>query len=115
MVVCRQCGKELTNPYSTDICLDCSRENVKKIFNEYPEVKQAFKESIDELKKPENMKTVTDALKIRASLLKKPYLPGNILCCIRLNGLAKLHMKLAWNNCLPVWPSAVLFQQHRIL
>ena len=48
MVVCRQCGKELTNPYSTDICLDCSRENVKKIFKEYPEVKQAFKESIDD-------------------------------------------------------------------
>ena len=48
MVVCRQCGKEWTNPYSTDICLDCSRENVKKIFKEYPEVKQAFKESIDD-------------------------------------------------------------------
>ena len=48
MVICRQCGKELTNPYSTDICLDCSRENVKKIFKEYPEVKQAFKESIDD-------------------------------------------------------------------
>ena len=56
MVICRQCGKELTNPYSTDICLDCSRENVKKIFKEYPELKQAFKESIDELKKPENRK-----------------------------------------------------------
>ena len=60
MVVCRQCGKELTNPYSTDICLDCSKENVKKIFNEHPEVKQAFKESIDELKKPENRKRMVD-------------------------------------------------------
>ena len=60
MVVCRQCGKELTNPYSTDICLDCSRENVKKIFKEYPEIKQAFKESIDELKKPENRKRMVD-------------------------------------------------------
>ena len=60
MAICRQCGKELTNPYSTDICLDCSRENVKKIFKEYPEVKQAFKESIDELKKPENMKRMVD-------------------------------------------------------
>ena len=47
MVICRQCGKELTNPYSTDICLDCSKENVKKIFNEHPEIKQAYKESID--------------------------------------------------------------------
>ena len=60
MVICRQCGKELTNPYSTDICLDCSRENVQKIFKEYPEVKQAFKESIDELKKPENRKRMVD-------------------------------------------------------
>ena len=60
MAICRQCGKELTNPYSTDICLDCSRENVKKIFKEYPEVKQVFKESIDELKKPENMKRMVD-------------------------------------------------------
>lgn len=60
MVICRQCGKELTNPYSTDICLDCSRENVKKIFKENPELKQAFKKSIDELKKPENMKRMVD-------------------------------------------------------
>ena len=60
MAICRQCGKELPNTYSTDICLDCSRENVKKIFKECPEVKQAFKESIDELKKPENMKRMVD-------------------------------------------------------
>lgn len=60
MKKCRQCGKELTNPYSTDICLDCSRENVKKIFKENPELKQAFKESIEEMKKPENMKKMVD-------------------------------------------------------
>ena len=60
MSVCRQCGKELPQNYTTDICLECSRENVKKIFKEYPEVKQAFKESIDELKKPENMKRMVD-------------------------------------------------------
>ena len=60
MSVCRQCGKELPQNYTTDICLECSRENVKKIFKEYPEVKKAFKESIDELKKPENMKRMVD-------------------------------------------------------
>lgn len=60
MLVCRQCGKEIQNNWSTDICIDCSRENVKKIFKEYPEVKQAFKESIDELKKPENRKRMVD-------------------------------------------------------
>ena len=60
MKKCRQCGKELPNTYSTDICLDCSRENVKKIFKENPELKQAFKESIEEMKKPENMKKMVD-------------------------------------------------------
>lgn len=60
MSVCRQCGKELPKTYSTDICLDCSRANVQEIFKENPEVKQAFKESIEEMKKPENMKRMVD-------------------------------------------------------
>lgn len=60
MANCRQCGKELPPVWSTDICLDCSRENMKKIFKENPEVKQAFKESIEEMKKPENMKKMVD-------------------------------------------------------
>ena len=60
MANCRQCGKELPKVWSTDICLDCSRENVKKIFKENPDVKQAFKESVDELKKPENIKKMAD-------------------------------------------------------
>ena len=60
MKKCMQCGKVLSNPYSTDICLDCSRKNVKKIFRENPELKQAFKESIEEMKKPENMKKMVD-------------------------------------------------------
>ena len=52
---CRQCGKELKSHWSTDICLECSRKNVKKIFRENPEIKQAFRETIEELKKPENI------------------------------------------------------------
>lgn len=60
MANCRQCGKELPPIWSTNICLDCSTANVKKIFKENPEVKQAFKESIDELKKPENIKKMAD-------------------------------------------------------
>lgn len=52
---CRQCGKELKPHLSTDICLECSRENIKKIFRENPEVKQTFHETIEELKKPENV------------------------------------------------------------
>lgn len=57
---CRQCGKELPDTWSTDICLECSKANVQKIFKEYPEVKQAFKESIDEMKKPENMEKMVN-------------------------------------------------------
>lgn len=60
MAVCRQCGKALPNIWSTDICLECSRANVKKIFKENPEVKQAFKESIEEMRKPENVKRMAD-------------------------------------------------------
>lgn len=57
---CRQCGKELPKYYSTDICLECSRLNIKKLFAEDTELKKAFKESIEELKKPENMKPMVD-------------------------------------------------------
>lgn len=75
MKKCRQCGKELSNHYSTDICLDCSRENVKKIFKENPELKQAFNESIEEMKKPENMKKMVDDtvrfMRVIQSLQKK--------------------------------------------
>lgn len=58
---CKQCGKELPKAWSTDICFECSRENVRKIFKENPEVKEAFKESVDEMKKPENMKKMVDS------------------------------------------------------
>ena len=59
-MICKQCGKELPQNFTTDICLYCSRENVRKIFKEHPEVKQAFKESVEEMKKPENMKKMSD-------------------------------------------------------
>lgn len=59
-MVCRQCGKELPKNFTTNICLECSKENVRKIFKENPEIKDAFKESIEEMKKPENMKKMVD-------------------------------------------------------
>lgn len=60
MAVCRQCGKELPKNWSTDICIECSRENMRKIFKENPEVKQAFKESIEEMRKPDNIQKMAD-------------------------------------------------------
>lgn len=59
-MVCIQCGKELPKNFTTNICLKCSKENVRKIFKEYPEIKDAFRESIEEMKKPENMKKMVD-------------------------------------------------------
>ena len=41
MKICRQCGKELTKLWSTDICLECSKQNVRKIFEEHPDIKEA--------------------------------------------------------------------------
>lgn len=60
MANCSVCGKELPQIWSTDKCLDCSREAVRKIFKENPEVKQAFRESIEEMQKPEHMKVMVD-------------------------------------------------------
>ena len=59
-MVCRQCRKELPKNFTTNICLECSKENVRKIFKENPEIKDAFRESIEEMKKPENMKKMVD-------------------------------------------------------
>lgn len=59
-MVCRQCGKELPKNFTTNICLECSKENVRKIFKENPEIKDAFRESIEEMRKPENMKKMVD-------------------------------------------------------
>ena len=47
---CKQCGKELPKRWSTDICLECSRENVRKMFKENPDIKEAFMKTISELK-----------------------------------------------------------------
>lgn len=58
MKECRQCGKELPEIWSTDICLDCSKENLRKTFKENPDVAQTFKETIEDLRKPENVKKV---------------------------------------------------------
>ena len=59
MEKCIVCGKELTTP-RVEKCLDCFREEVRHIFKEQPEVKEAFHESIEEMKKPENMNKMVD-------------------------------------------------------
>lgn len=61
---CRQCGKELPPSWINDICLECARANLQRSFKENPEFKQAFMESVEELKKPENVeKMAKDTVK----------------------------------------------------
>ena len=55
---CKRCGKEIN--HDGEYCVDCSRKGMQEIFQKYPDVKQAFKESINEMKKPENMKKMVD-------------------------------------------------------
>ena len=47
---CNQCGNELPNDWSTDICLECSEANVRQIFKEHPDVKECFMNTIKDLK-----------------------------------------------------------------
>lgn len=50
---CRQCGIDLPEYISTDICLECSKKNLQETFHRYPELKEAYKETIRELNTPE--------------------------------------------------------------
>ena len=66
---CKQCGKVLPISYSTDVCLECSRKNVQAIFKQHPDVKRAFKETVEELKKPENIeKMANDTVKFMKAI-----------------------------------------------
>ena len=57
MSKCRQCGTDLPKIWSTDMCLECSRKSVKQIFEEYPDVKECFMETIRDLKAELESKT----------------------------------------------------------
>lgn len=59
---CRKCGKMLPQGQRIDICLDCSRKNMQKLFRDDPELKYAFRETIEELRKPENVKKMVDGV-----------------------------------------------------
>ena len=58
---CRECGK-MPQEQRIDICLDCSRQNMQKLFRDNPEQKDAFKKTIEELRKPENVKKMVDGV-----------------------------------------------------
>lgn len=62
MMKCRKCGKMLPQGQRIDICLDCSRKNMQKLFRDDPELKDAFRETIEELRKPENVKKMVDGV-----------------------------------------------------
>lgn len=55
---CRQCGKPLIR-YTTDICLECSKGNLKQTLDSDPALKKAYKEALDETFSDENIKKMT--------------------------------------------------------
>lgn len=58
---CKKCGKEIPNDTKSGLCIDCCKADLKDYFNKNPEVKQAFKESIEEMRKPENVKKMAES------------------------------------------------------
>ena len=60
MTKCRECGKALPQGQRVDTCLDCYIKNMQKLFRDDPELKDAFRETIEELRKPENVKKMVD-------------------------------------------------------
>ena len=66
---CSVCNAPIPDDSRSGKCLDCCRKEIKKIFDENPEAKAAFKETIEELRKPENiMKMANDAVKFMNAL-----------------------------------------------
>ena len=61
--LCKDCGKPLLNT-RVEICLDCSMKSLRQTFLENPDIKQAYKETLDELSKPENIKKMGDELDV---------------------------------------------------
>lgn len=59
---CRECGKMLPQEQRIDICFNCSRKNMQKLFRDDPELKDAFKKTIEELRKQENVKKMVDGV-----------------------------------------------------
>lgn len=69
MKICTHCGTEIPDYFKGDKCLECSKASIRKIFAEHPEVKEAFHETIEEMKKPEiTQKMVDDTCKFMAGL-----------------------------------------------
>lgn len=60
MTKCRECGKILPQEQRIDIYLDCSRKKIQKRFRDDPELKDVFKKTIEELRKPENVKKMAE-------------------------------------------------------
>lgn len=99
---CSVCGKELPPTLNTDKCLDCAKKSLQQTFKENPELGKAFKETIEELRKPENvskmaedtvkfMKTVQD-LKDSQGCRNCEFQPSPMQTCDWLRTETTVHM-----------------------
>lgn len=55
---CKECGKELN--YHAEKCRDCAKKGLQQIFKESPDLRQAYKEALEETFSPENRKKMAD-------------------------------------------------------
>ena len=67
---CADCGKDIS--HGCKRCMECSERALKATFAKSPELKQAFKETLDEMSRPENVEEmaciITPAVQAVAAL-----------------------------------------------
>lgn len=70
---CSVCGKELS--YAADKCGECAKKELQKIFDKDPELKQGFKEALEETFSPENREKmandITNILRVFQEVKKR--------------------------------------------
>ena len=62
---------EVKNDMEKSVKLLESEENLKKLFRENPDLKQAFKETIEELRKPENVEKMANEISTGIGIIKE--------------------------------------------
>lgn len=60
MSICVECGKAI--PRGCNKCMECNKKAIQKLFAANPEIKQAFKETLDEMRKPENVEKMARSI-----------------------------------------------------
>lgn len=60
-----------------------AEENLKKLFRENPDLKQAFKETIEEMRKPENVEKMAKEIATGVSVIKESFESGDFQASVK--------------------------------